>query len=109
MVRLVFWLGHKNLDLPLWRLEPMQDEVEADGKGETEVEVGVGPRRSLTDCLPCGLGGATLALRHDCAEKGTGPKRDFTEDGDRPKRDLIPEVTVEDEVEVEEGLVEEVD
>ncbi len=35
--RLVFWLGRENLDLPLWYLDPVQDEVEVDGEGETKV------------------------------------------------------------------------
>ena len=41
--RLVFWLGRGNLDLPLWRLEPVRDEVEVDGEGEAEVEARSGP------------------------------------------------------------------
>ena len=87
----------------------MQDGVEADGEGEAEVEVdtGAGPRRSLTDCLPCDLGGAALVLRRDFTEEGAGPKRDFTEDGTGPKHDLILEGATEDEV--EEDVVEEVD
>ena len=77
----------------------MQDGVEDDGEGETdgtEVETGTGPRRSLTDCLPCGLGGATLL-----------PRRDFTDEGAGPKRDLTLEGATEDEVEEDE--VEEAD
>ncbi len=66
--RLVFWLGRGNLDLPLWCLEPVRDEVEVDGEGETEVEARIGPRRDFMDCLGWGLGRAPLGQRRDCAE-----------------------------------------
>ena len=67
---LVIWLGRGNLDLPLWCLEPVRDDVEVDGEGETEVEAGIGPRRDFADCLDWGLGEATLGLKQDWSKTG---------------------------------------